>query len=107
LLDHLGGDLAPRFELMAAAAGIHLAARLRVGLDESAVIETARTRQIGLYGIAGFHARRRRGQGLLFGRGDIRLDALHVSMTTLKTLLVRGARQASGASGVSGGPGAA
>jgi GntR family transcriptional regulator/MocR family aminotransferase len=92
LLEHLTGELAPWFDPIAPAAGIHLTARLRGGLDEIAVIDAARKKQIGLYGIAGFHAGRRRGQGLLFGYGDIRLDALHASMTTLKTLLAKAAR---------------
>lgn len=92
LLGRLCDDLSPWFDPIAPAAGIHLTARLRGGLPEIAVIEAARTKQIGLYGIAGFYAVRRREQGLLFGYGDVRLDALHASMTTLGTLLSKLAR---------------
>ncbi len=87
LLDHLQGELSPWLEPIVPAAGIHLAAWLRKGLTEDAVIARAREVSIGLYGIAGFHVGRRKQQGLLFGYGDMSVDAIHASMSRLKAVL--------------------
>lgn len=89
LLGHLGGELSPWLEPVVPVAGIHLATRLRKGLDEATVIALAREASIGLYGISGFYAGRRPRQGLLFGYGDISVDAIRASMTTLASLLAK------------------
>ncbi|MFC4526965.1 PLP-dependent aminotransferase family protein [Dyella halodurans] len=89
LLGHLEGELSPWLEPIAPVAGIHLAARLRKGLSEEAVIASARADSIGLYGISGFYAGRRARQGLMFGYGDISVAAIHASMSRLKTVLAR------------------
>ncbi|MFC5525385.1 PLP-dependent aminotransferase family protein [Rhodanobacter ginsengisoli] len=87
LLTHLRGELAPWLTPIAPAAGIHLAALLREGIAEEAVIERARQASLGLYGIAGFHVRARARHGLLFGYGAIQLEAIHQSMAQLHALL--------------------
>ncbi|MHA6203671.1 MocR-like pyridoxine biosynthesis transcription factor PdxR [Dyella soli] len=87
LLEHLQGELSPWLEPIVPAAGIHLAALLRKGLGEDELIARARGASIGLYGLGGFYAGRRRRQGLLFGYGDISVDAIHASMSRLKSLL--------------------
>lgn len=88
LLGHLEGELSPWLEPIVPVAGIHLAALLRKGVTEDAVIARARTVSIGLYGMARFYAGRRARQGLMFGYGDISVDAIHASMSRLKRLLV-------------------
>ena len=89
LLGHLTGELSPWLTSVVPAAGIHLASQLRRGLTEETVIALARKSSIGLYGISHFYAGRRPRQGLLFGYGDISVDAIHASMTTLASLLAK------------------
>ncbi|QNK01091.1 PLP-dependent aminotransferase family protein [Dyella telluris] len=87
LLQHLAGPLLDWLEPIAPAAGIHMAALLRPGLTEDALIATARKASIALYGIRGFHAGRRVRPGLLFGYGDTPVDDIHASMERLAALL--------------------
>ncbi|WP_201314068.1 PLP-dependent aminotransferase family protein [Dyella sp. EPa41] len=87
LLQHLRGPLSPWLEPIAPVAGIHLAAFLRRGLREDAVIAKARGASIGLYGIAGFYAGRRARQGLLFGYGDMPVEDIGSSLSALRALL--------------------
>ncbi|MGU7780863.1 MocR-like pyridoxine biosynthesis transcription factor PdxR [Burkholderia sp. PU8-34] len=90
LLAHLRGDLAPWFDTIVPAAGIHLAARLKPGVDETALVDAARRHDVGLYGIAAFHVDVPRHAGLLFGYGGI--DATHIdtALARLAALLRAG-----------------
>ncbi|RAO76064.1 PLP-dependent aminotransferase family protein [Dyella jiangningensis] len=89
LLEHLRGPLSPWLEPIAPVAGIHMAAFLRAGLTEASVIARARRASIGLYGIAAFYAGRRARQGLLFGYGDMTVDAIDASLSALRSLLAK------------------
>ena len=86
LLSFMQNELSPWLQVVTPVAGIHLAALLRKGLKEEDVIARARHASLGLYGIAGFYAGRRKKQGLLFGYGDISADAIRVSMGRLKSI---------------------
>ncbi|AOI95348.1 MocR-like pyridoxine biosynthesis transcription factor PdxR [Burkholderia sp. LA-2-3-30-S1-D2] len=82
LLAHLRGSLAPWFDPIVPTAGIHLAAHLKPGLDEAALVRAAREHDIGLYGIAAFHVGSAARAGLLFGYGGI--DALRIDTALAK-----------------------
>ncbi|MGO4577643.1 PLP-dependent aminotransferase family protein, partial [Cupriavidus sp. 2TAF22] len=83
LLAHLNGPLAPWFTAHAPAAGIHLAAHLKTGEDERALIVRAAAASIGLYGISGMYAGRQAEPGLLFGYGGIGVADIHAGMEKL------------------------
>ncbi|BAL23845.1 PLP-dependent aminotransferase family protein [Azoarcus sp. KH32C] len=87
LLGHLTGALAPWFEPIVPAAGIHLVARFRQPLSEAQLIAAAREAAIGLYGISGFHAQEPRRQGMLFGYGGIDADEIDKALNILAGLL--------------------
>ncbi|QTD94076.1 PLP-dependent aminotransferase family protein [Burkholderia anthina] len=82
LIAHLRGGLAPWFDAIAPTAGIHLAALLKPGLDETALVRAARADGIGLYGISAFHVGAPVRAGLLFGYGGI--DALRIDTALAK-----------------------
>ncbi|KVN41408.1 DNA-binding protein [Burkholderia pyrrocinia] len=90
LLAHLRGSLAPWFDAIVPVAGIHLAARLRPGLDEAALVDTARAHDLGLYGIAAFHVDVPRDAGLLFGYGGIDATRIDTALARLAALLRAG-----------------
>lgn len=87
LLAQLKGELSPWLDPIVPAAGIHLIARLRQGLQERDVIAAARNESIGLYGISAFYVGKPPQQGLLFGYGGIDTDAINVALGRLATLL--------------------
>lgn len=87
LLEHLRGDLAPWFEPIAPHAGIHLAARLKVPLDEATLIAAARDASICLYGLTPFHVRATPRPGLLFGYGGIAADDIDAALGRLAQLM--------------------
>jgi len=88
LLAHLRGGLAPWFDTIVPTAGIHLAALLKPGLDEAALIRAAREHDIGLYGISAFHVGSATRAGLLFGYGGI--DALRIDTALAKLAALLG-----------------
>ncbi len=90
LLAHLRGSLAPWFDAIVPVAGIHLAARLRPGLDEAALVDAARAHDLGLYGIAAFHVDVPRDAGLLFGYGGIDATRIDTALARLAALLRAG-----------------
>ncbi|TCW85007.1 DNA-binding protein [Burkholderia sp. SRS-46] len=90
LLAHLRGGLAPWLDAIVPAAGIHLAARLRPGLDEAALVDAARAHDLGLYGIAAFHVDAPREAGLLFGYGGIDATRIDTALARLAALLRAG-----------------
>jgi GntR family transcriptional regulator/MocR family aminotransferase len=87
LLQHLQGELAVWFEVVAPSAGIHMTAILKQGLTEAEVIRAARSASIGLYGIADFHVDVSARAGLLFGYGSMDSAQIEQAMQTLKGIL--------------------
>ncbi|WP_396330701.1 PLP-dependent aminotransferase family protein [Burkholderia anthina] len=88
LIAHLRGGLAPWFDTIVPTAGIHLAALLKPGLDETALVRAARAHGIGLYGISAFHVGAPARAGLLFGYGGI--DALRIDTALAKLAALLG-----------------
>jgi GntR family transcriptional regulator / MocR family aminotransferase len=87
LLDGLGNDFAPWLTPVPGAAGLHVAALARPGVDPHVVAQRARQAQIRLaaFGVSG---RARRGQrGLLFGYGAIDEDAIGRGLAQLRRLM--------------------
>ncbi|KVG54339.1 PLP-dependent aminotransferase family protein [Burkholderia territorii] len=95
LLAHLRGSLARWFDPIVPTAGIHLAAHLKPGLDEAALIRAARKHDIGLYGISAFHVGSAAREGLLFGYGGI--DALRIDAALAKLAALLDSGSADGA----------
>ncbi|MGG1947654.1 PLP-dependent aminotransferase family protein [Trinickia sp. NRRL B-1857] len=87
LIDHLQHRLAPWFEPIVPAAGIHLSALLKTGIDEKSLIEAARERSIGLYGIGDFHMGEPGRPGLLFGYGGVSEEQIEQGLNQLAVLL--------------------
>jgi GntR family transcriptional regulator/MocR family aminotransferase len=83
LIDHLQHRLAPWFEPIVPAAGIHLSAWLKSGIDEQDLADAAREMSIGLYGIGGFHISEPRRGGLLFGYGGISAEQIEEGLNGL------------------------
>ncbi|AJY09246.1 PLP-dependent aminotransferase family protein [Burkholderia dolosa] len=98
LLAHLHGALARWFDPIVPTAGIHLAARLKPGLDEAALVRAARTHDIGLYGISAFHVGVPVRPGLLFGYGGIDAVRIDAALAKLAALLDAGAGTGAAAS---------
>ncbi|KWH47863.1 PLP-dependent aminotransferase family protein [Burkholderia stagnalis] len=90
LLAHLRGGLAPWLDAIVPVAGIHLAARLRPGLDEAALVDAARAHDLGLYGLSAFHVDVPREAGLLFGYGGIDATRIDTALARLAALLRAG-----------------
>lgn len=90
LLAHLHGELAHWFDAIVPTAGIHVAAPLKPGLDETALIRAARAEGIGLYGISGFHVGAGARAGLLFGYGGIDALRIDTALARLAVLLKSG-----------------
>jgi GntR family transcriptional regulator/MocR family aminotransferase len=90
VIAHLRGALAPWFDAIVPSAGIHLAALLKPGVDEAALIRAARTQDIGLYGISMFHVDVPVRAGLLFGYGGIDAVRIDATLTRLAAMLDEG-----------------
>lgn len=80
LLRHLRGPLAPWFEPISPAAGIHLTALLKPNFNEADVINAARIAGVGLYGIAKFYADSTPRAGVLFGYGGISAEEIDTAL---------------------------
>jgi GntR family transcriptional regulator/MocR family aminotransferase len=87
LVDHLQGPLAPWFEPIVPAAGIHLTALLRNGIDENTLIGAASEASIGLYGISAFHVNEPARQGVIFGYGGMSAPDIDTALHKLAALL--------------------
>ena len=83
LADHL-----PALRPAGSAAGLHLLAWLPAGVDEAAVIERARERGVGVYGLASYweDSARRRG-GLIFGYAGVAESAIREGIALLAGVL--------------------
>jgi GntR family transcriptional regulator/MocR family aminotransferase len=79
---------APRVRLTGLAAGFHAVAHLPDGVDEEAVIEAARARSVGLYGMSGQRSTHATTPPqLVLGFGDLNERAIRDGITTVADLL--------------------
>jgi GntR family transcriptional regulator / MocR family aminotransferase len=89
--DTLAGALArraPWIELTGLAAGFHAVAHLRDSADEEAVVEEARGRCVGLYGMSLYRLRERTGPPqLVLGFGDLSDEAIERGIDSIADLL--------------------
>lgn len=90
LLQRLHADLSPWLEPIVPLAGIHLAARLRMDLDENSLAAELRQRGVGLLDLRPCHSQPTPRGGLLFGFGciddkllDEGLDQVRASLSRL------------------------
>ena len=84
--DVLIGSLArelPQVEVRGIAAGLHVLAILPPGVDESRVLEAARVRGLGLYGLSEHAVRPQSEQALLLGYAVSREPAIRVAVRNL------------------------
>ncbi|WP_322069534.1 MocR-like pyridoxine biosynthesis transcription factor PdxR [Paraburkholderia bannensis] len=90
LLKHLRGPLAAWLEpVMPNTAGLHLAARLAAGADETALLAAARAASVGLHALAPFHLETPLQQGFLFGYGAVEVEQIDAALTSLAAHLQR------------------
>ena len=69
---HALGDQAPHVTVHGLAAGFHAVARLRASADEDAIVEHARQRSVGVYGIRSYRPSGRGGPAqLVLGFGNL------------------------------------
>jgi GntR family transcriptional regulator/MocR family aminotransferase len=79
---------APEVEPRGLAAGFHTVARLPMGVDEHAVVEAARGRSIGLYGMAAYRVGEYSGPAqLVLGFGNLTADAIAEGIAAVADLL--------------------
>jgi GntR family transcriptional regulator/MocR family aminotransferase len=79
---------APRVRLTGLAAGFHAVAHLPDGVDEEAVIEAARARSVGLYGMSGQRSTHATTPPqLVLGFGDLNERAIRDGIATVADLL--------------------
>jgi GntR family transcriptional regulator/MocR family aminotransferase len=82
---------APEVEPRGLAAGFHTVAQLPTGTDEHAVVEAARSRSVGLYGMSRYRVGKHSGPPqLVLGFGNLTADAIADGIGTVADLL-RGA----------------
>ncbi|MGJ6968274.1 PLP-dependent aminotransferase family protein [Streptosporangium sp. G11] len=85
------GRHAPEVELRGLAAGFHAVALLPPGADERAVVEAARRRSVGLYGMSGYLLGPPEGgtspARLVLGFGNLTPDAVSDGIATVADLL--------------------
>jgi GntR family transcriptional regulator/MocR family aminotransferase len=90
LLDALGRH-APHVRLSGLAAGFHAVVALHPIADEDAVVEAARERSIGLYGLRRYRLRGEPGPPhLVLGFGNLTVDAIDRGISTVRDLLESG-----------------
>ena len=87
LVDALGKH-APDVALQGLAAGFHAVARLPVDSDEQAIVEQARERSIGLYGLSAYRPSGQSGPpGLVLGFGNVSESAIARGIAAVADLL--------------------
>ncbi|MEO6859147.1 MAG: PLP-dependent aminotransferase family protein, partial [Solirubrobacteraceae bacterium] len=80
--------LAPEVELGGLAAGFHAVARLPAAADEQAVVDQARERLVGLYGMSMYRASANtRPPGLVLGFGNLSEAAIERGIAAISDLL--------------------
>ena len=82
LIESLAREL-PQVEVRGIAAGLHVLALLPPGVDESRVLEAARARGLGLYGLSEHAVRPQPEQALLLGYAVSREPAIRVAVRKL------------------------
>lgn len=87
LVAHLRGDLARWMEPVVPAAGIHMIALLKEGVDESPLIAAANGVSVALYGISPFYASEPARQGLLFGYGGMSAENIDTALRRVAQVL--------------------
>jgi GntR family transcriptional regulator/MocR family aminotransferase len=89
--DRLVGALAeqaPHIVLEGLAAGFHAVAQLAPEADEQAIVEAARARSVGLYGMSSYRAGGRSGPPqLVLGFGNLTNEAIEFGIRTISDLL--------------------
>ncbi len=81
-------DHAPHVELHGLAAGFHAVAALSAGADERAIVEAARARSIGLYGMSSYRlARTNWPAALVFGFGNLNEAAIVRGINAISDLV--------------------
>ncbi|WP_207001874.1 MocR-like pyridoxine biosynthesis transcription factor PdxR [Trinickia mobilis] len=87
LVAHLSGELARWLEPLVPAAGIHMSALLKDGIEEGPLIAAAAEASIGLYGISAFYASQPAKQGLLFGYGGMSAEEIDAALKRLAKVM--------------------
>jgi GntR family transcriptional regulator / MocR family aminotransferase len=90
LLDALHGDLSKWLEPIPSAAGLHVAAALKVPLSDKAIEVTALARGIGVRALSQFSLRRSATSGLALGFGAIKESDIAEGVAKLKNVLASG-----------------
>ena len=87
-LVHTLAEQAPHIGLQGLAAGFHAVARLRPEADEQAIVEAARARSIGLYGMSSYRPSGRSGPPeLVLGFGNLTEAAIARGIAAIGDLL--------------------
>ena len=87
-LVHTLAEQAPHIGLQGLAAGFHAVARLRPEADEQAIVEAARARSIGLYGMSSYRPSGRSGSPeLVLGFGNLTEAAIARGIAAIGDLL--------------------
>jgi GntR family transcriptional regulator / MocR family aminotransferase len=87
-LVHTLAEQAPHIGLQGLAAGFHAVARLRPEADEQAIVEAARARSIGLYGMSSYRPSGRTGPPeLVLGFGNLTETAIARGIAAIGDLL--------------------
>jgi len=89
LLQRLHSDLSPWLEPIVPLAGIHLAARLRLAIDEDALAHELRQGGVGLLDLRPFYSQPQPRGGLLFGFGCIDDKLLEEGLDQVRASLSR------------------
>jgi GntR family transcriptional regulator/MocR family aminotransferase len=81
-------ERAPRVALRGLAAGFHAVADLGASIDETGVVEQARTRGVGLYGMSSYRLSGQRGPAqLVLGFGNLSAAAIERGVDAIADLL--------------------
>lgn len=88
LLAHLQGPLARWLDpVLPNTAGLHLAAHLAPGADETAFVAAGRAASIGLHPLAPFHLHAPARHGFLFGYGAVEVEQIDAALGVLAARL--------------------
>jgi len=87
VMEQLGGSLADHLTVGTANAGLHIAATVRPGLSEQAVLRAAAGQGIGMAGLRQFYRAGAPRDGLLLGFGAVTTGDLSLALQTLGKVL--------------------
>jgi len=94
LIDTLLRDLSKWLELIPSAAGLHVAATLKVPLSDKAIEAAALRQRIGVRALSAMATRRTSPAGLAFGFGAIKEPEITAGLAALRRVLSSAARSA-------------